>query len=83
MSIEVLQRGASNDMMQQVMAAWQKGAIIAIKGIGGYLLTCDASNPDSIAALRTRKHRPTKPFALMYPNLATLEKDAVVQEKGD
>lgn len=57
-----------------------EGNIIAMKGIGGYLLLCDATNPQAIKALRERKHRPTKPFALMYPNLEALKQDAYVSD---
>ena len=67
-------------IIHQVNAAWKNGLIVAIKGIGGYLLTCDAANPATIAALRSRKHRPTKPFALLYPTLGVLQQDAVVME---
>lgn len=57
-----------------------EGNIIAMKGIGGYLLLCDATNPQAIKTLRERKHRPTKPFALMYPNLESLKQDAYVSD---
>ena len=46
-----------------------KGKIIAVKGIGGYLLLCDAGNPTVIQLLRSRKIRPSKPFAVLYPFL--------------
>jgi hydrogenase maturation protein HypF len=58
----------------------QEGKIIAMKGIGGYLLLADATNYAAIHTLRDRKHRPTKPFALMYPDLETLMQDTLVSE---
>ncbi len=46
------------------------GAILAVKGLGGFHLFVDATNPDAIARLRQRKRRPDKPLALMVPDLA-------------
>jgi len=66
--------------LDKVMDAWQQGKIIAIKGIGGYLLTCDATSEKAVAELRKRKARPAKPFALMYPDLETLQKDVCISE---
>lgn len=65
---------SSNKLIEKVVQLWQAGHIVAIKGIGGYLLTCDAGNEKVVQELRKRKHRPSKPFAIMFPDLEALEK---------
>ena len=65
--------------INEIIEAINNGKIIAIKGIGGYLLMCDATNAEAIKTLRLRKHRPTKPFAVMYPSLEKLEKDVILR----
>ncbi|MEP6616304.1 MAG: carbamoyltransferase HypF [Ginsengibacter sp.] len=49
----------------------EQGKIIAVKGIGGYILLCDANNGEAISLLRIRKRRPSKPFAVLIPGLET------------
>lgn len=52
-----------------IVQALRSGMIVAIKGIGGYHLACDARDPDAVLRLRERKGRGDKPFALMVPSL--------------
>ncbi|MCW2874589.1 Sua5/YciO/YrdC/YwlC family protein, partial [Actinacidiphila oryziradicis] len=54
------------------------GAILAVKGIGGYHLACDAANARAVAALRERKQRGRRPFAVMAADLGTAEQLAPV-----
>jgi hydrogenase maturation protein HypF len=57
-----------------------EGKIVAIKGLGGFHLACDATNPMAVAELRHRKLRVDKPFALMMPNLAEIEQHCFVND---
>lgn len=49
------------------------GAILAVKGLGGFHLMVDANQPEAIARLRAFKQRPSKPFAVMFPDLAGVQ----------
>ncbi len=53
--------------LKNAIDALKEGKILAVKGIGGYHLMCDASNEQAVANLRERKHRPDKPFAVLFP----------------
>ncbi|HET6879236.1 MAG TPA: carbamoyltransferase HypF [Pirellulales bacterium] len=55
----------SQAAIRRAVEQLRAGAILAVKGIGGYHLACDADNPQALAALRERKYRKEKPFALM------------------
>ena len=68
------------DPVDAAAAALVAGAILAVKGIGGYHLAADATAESAVAALRARKHRERKPFALM---VAGLEVAAGLVELGE
>jgi len=57
-----------------------EGNIIAVKGVGGYHLMCDATNEESIQKLRERKQRPTKPFAVMVRDMEMAKKLGEINE---
>ncbi len=62
----------SEVVLLQIKSLLEKGKILAIKGVGGFLLICDANNTETIRLLRRRKHRPSKPFAVLYPDIKTI-----------
>lgn len=59
-----------------------QGKILAIKGLGGFHLACDANNRQAVAELRRRKLRVGKPFALMLPDIDTVDKYCYLNEKA-
>ncbi|WP_333768880.1 carbamoyltransferase HypF [Streptomyces sp. IBSBF 2435] len=67
-------RDAGGDPVGAARALLAAGAVVAVKGIGGYHLACDADNSAAVALLRRRKARGDKPFALMVRDLAGAER---------
>ena len=59
--------------LKQTALLLQQGHIVAVKGLGGFHLVCDANNQKTVDLLRQRKHRPTKPLAIMVPDLQFLQ----------
>ncbi|BDA05963.1 carbamoyltransferase HypF [Helicobacter pylori] len=64
-------RFKNDDALLECAKDIQKGKIIALKGLGGFALLCDARNFQTIERLRLLKNRPLKPFALMFKDLNT------------
>ncbi|HEX4454919.1 MAG TPA: carbamoyltransferase HypF [Kofleriaceae bacterium] len=74
--------GEGNIAMLAAATAIAAGAIIAIKGAGGFVLAASATDEAAVAKLRVRKHRPHKPFAVMGRSLEALEQIAVLDDEA-
>lgn len=71
----------TTDAVRGAARLLSEGAILAIKGIGGYHLACDAENEEAVLKLRARKRRDEKPFAVMTPDIETLRMFAEISER--
>ncbi|PSM51403.1 [Ni-Fe] hydrogenase maturation protein HypF [Campylobacter blaseri] len=69
------------ECIKQVVKLLNEGKILAIKGMGGFHLVCDASNKNSIELLRKRKDRPDKPFAIMCEDEKMANEFAYISKK--
>ena len=70
------ERGA--DAIRYTRKVISEGGIVAVKGIGGFHLCCDATKEETVARLRQRKKRPMKPFAVMMKDLSTVRRECEV-----
>ncbi|MGH2854710.1 MAG: carbamoyltransferase HypF [Solirubrobacteraceae bacterium] len=71
-------RPGGSDPIEQTAELLREGAIVAVKGLGGYHLMVDARNEEAVARLRRRKRREEKPFAVMSPTLEAVRGYALV-----
>lgn len=76
-------RPADTEALRQAASLLRQGKILALKGLGGFHLVCDAGNPEAVALLRRRKIRPHKPLAVMVPDLATARRVAVLTQREE
>ncbi|MDD5467880.1 MAG: carbamoyltransferase HypF [Anaerolineales bacterium] len=70
--------GHSDEVIYRAQMLLKQGRILAIKGLGGFHLACDAAYPQAVDELRRRKLRVDKPFALMMPDLQTVAKHCTI-----
>jgi len=68
----------SGNIIDEVVKLITNGNIVAVKGIGGYHLVCDAANDDAVKLLRDRKKRPSKPFGVMVKDINMANKLAKI-----
>ncbi len=74
---------SSEDPIRDTIAFIKQEKIVAIKGVGGFHLACNAESRETIDILRRRKNRPHKPFAIMVKNIATAKKLAYISKKEE
>jgi hydrogenase maturation protein HypF len=72
--------GSRAEALTAAVALIREGSVVAIKGLGGFHLVVDAQSEDAVHVLRQRKHREEKPFAIMAPSLAWIQKVCSVSE---
>lgn len=63
----------NDDVLEATVRMISEGKIVALKGLGGFHLLCDATNETAVQTLRERKRRPSKPLAVMFPSMEAIE----------
>jgi len=73
-------KGSNKEIFEKLAKELSKGKIVALKNTAGYLLMCDATNSAAVSELRKRKRRPTKPFAVLFSGISTMQEYLEVSE---
>lgn len=73
-------RGTGTIAWQSAAEALRNGKIVAVRGMGGYHLMCDAASSSAVTRLRTRKRRPSKPLAVLVSDLVAAERLAILND---
>ena len=82
--LSVLYKDATKEydnVIDKIVLKIKEGACVAIKGVGGFHLVCDATNDVAIKKLRDAKQRATKPFAVMFDSLTAIKKVVDITDK--
>ncbi len=66
------------EALQSAAEIVRQGKVLAVKGLGGFQLWVKAESSEAVQRLRRRKHRPTKPFAILFPSLPCLEQHCLI-----
>ena len=77
---KTLDSDAKADPIKETIRLLRAGKIVAIKGLGGFHIACDATNEEAVEKLRLKKRKSNKPFALMSPDVDTVKKFCEVSE---
>ena len=71
------------DLVSQLAKDISEGKSVALKGLGGFHIVCDATNEKAVEDLRLNKHRPTKPLAVMFKNITAIKKVCNLSKKDE
>jgi hydrogenase maturation protein HypF len=77
------EKAIPGDPMETTLDLLTKGFIVAIKGMGGFHLACDATNQDAVSTLRSRKYREDKPFAVMCRDMKEVKEHCEVSREEE
>jgi hydrogenase maturation protein HypF len=70
----------NGDAIKEAIKLIASGGFVAVKGLGGFHITCDATNDDAVKRLRDLKRKSNKPFAVMAPDIRNIEKSCHISE---